>query len=226
MTGRCLVHRPRRVPENALEEKSETKNRFVVFDLDVKIWIGRVPSVAEARPARCPLCGYPGVLEDGHCGLWGHGKRTRQLWGPPEHDHEPEIREVVVLRYVCQRPTCSAVITVGPRGLLPRRLYTAATIALALWLWSCALWSPPKVREHASPWKVVGPSAPGRWAQLERWARAGIRGELWAGIGGDPRWSVRACAVRVARMVADAAPQGEGAWRAFCGASFSMAIAA
>jgi hypothetical protein len=178
---------------------TESTRRFVEFGISVKFWAISPPDVATARPPRCPICEAPGQDAEGRVLLHGHGLRERRARGPVEADGE--IMEVMLLlrRYACQR--CRAVITVGPRGLLPRRRYTAAAVGLALWLWAVWLWTDPAVRTKVCTVESEGVSRPERWTTLRRWARAARDGELWSSPVTGPGWTLRDGAERVARWL-------------------------
>lgn len=178
---------------------AECPSHFVHFDLDVNFWAKRLPGVATARPKRCPRCRAPGVDADRRVILHGHGLRRRRLRGPEQVGGEPLEREIQVHRYACQR--CRAVITVGPRGLLPGRLYSAAALALALWLWAVTQLTDPEVRAATCPVRDEGLSRPERWTTLRRWAKAARDGRLWPGPVLAADWTLRQCAERVARWM-------------------------
>ena len=137
------------------------------MDLTVKQWQADPPSVDVARPCRCPGCGVGSRPVGEALQVVGHGLRLRQLWGPPEAGEASVAGEITLRRYSCR--VCSAVSTVGPRGLVRRHLYTGSAIALALWLWSLVRWSARRVRDRVSPWKVHGHDSADRWASLRRW---------------------------------------------------------
>ena len=178
---------------------SETVNHFVHFDLDVNFWAPEPADAPTARPTRCPVCGAPGQRADGRVVLHGHGVRVRRLRGPVTADGEPTEIEVLVRRYECQH--CGAVITVGPRGVLPRKRYTAMAIAFALWLWSVWRLTDAMVRRATCPVAETGLSRPERWTTLRRWARAARDGRLWSSPDVDDDWSLRECAERVVRCL-------------------------
>lgn len=180
-------------------ENTETANHFVEFDLDVNFWVLTPVDAPTARPTRCPVCDAPSVRPDGRILLHGHGVRRRQLRGPLTTDGEPTEIEVLVRRYACQ--CCAAVITVGPRGLLPHKRYSAMAIALALWLWSVWRWTDPAVRRATCPVAETGVSRPERWTTLRRWARATRDRRLWPGPAVDHDWSLRECTERVVRVL-------------------------
>lgn len=180
-------------------ESTESRSHFVQFDLDVNFWVLALPDVRTARPRRCPLCDAPGEQADGRVILHGHGVRVRRLRGPITADGEPSDFEVPVRRYACQR--CRAVITVGSRGLLARRRYTAMAIAVALWMWSVWRRTDPVVRKAICPVDECGVSRPERWTTLRRWGRAARDGELWAKVAVGEGWSLRRCAERAVQCV-------------------------
>jgi hypothetical protein len=91
----------------------------------------------------------------------------------------PTTITVLVRRYLCR--ACHAVIAVVPRGVLPRRHFSAATIGLALLLFGLGRQSGRQVRKRCSPWRTVGATATG-WVQLRRWIIAVQSGSLFAGI--------------------------------------------
>lgn len=177
---------------------AERPSQFVHFDLDVNFWAKQTPDVATARPARCPCCGAPGVA-DGQITLHGHGLRQRRLRGPGEVGGDPVERVLELRRYHCQR--CHAVVTVGPRGLLPGRLYTAAALVLALWLWAVGSRPDPDVRAATCPVADEGLSRPERWTTLRGWAKAAREGRLWPGLAMAADWTLRESAGRLARWV-------------------------
>ena len=71
---------------------------------------------------------------------------------------------------------------VVPRGLLPRRLYTASAIGLALALWALLGATEATVRTRVSPLAIVGAAAQGTWVTLRRWASATADGHLFATV--------------------------------------------
>lgn len=172
----------------------ETVNHFVQFDLDVNFWVRAPPDAPTARPTRCPLCGAPGQRADGRVLLHGHGVRVRLLRGPITADGEPTEFEVLVRRYECQG--CGAIITVGPRGMLPHKRYSTMAIALALWLWSVWRLTDAAVRRATCPVVETGVSRPERWTTLRRWARAARDGRLWSSAATGLDGSLRDCAKR------------------------------
>lgn len=132
MTGRCSGTSPVG-PRRPLTKNTETPTHFIEFDVGVKSWLADPPDVGTARPPRCAACGAPGIDVDGKVVLHGQGLRLRRLLGPLEAEASAKVHELQLRRYECQR--CKAVLTVGPRGLLPRRRYSAAALGAALWQW-------------------------------------------------------------------------------------------
>jgi hypothetical protein len=180
-------------------QDAERTSQFVEFDLDVNFWTKWIPDVPAARPPRCPRCRAPGVRSDGRVLLHGHGLRRRRLRGPAWIGGEALEREVLVRRYACK--CCRAVITVGPRGLLSGRRYTAMAVALALWRWAVCQLTDPQVRAALCSVADEGLSRPERWTTLRRWARAARDGRLWSGLAMAASWTLRQTAERVARWV-------------------------
>lgn len=119
----------------------------------------------------------------------GHGLVERQVLGPQAPGGAAEAVVMKLRRYRCR--ACKAVLIVGPRGLLPRRLYGAGAISLAFAAYGRGA-TGRKVRAQTSPSHVVGGSAVERWLTLVRWIEAARRGELFGvtGLGGVDRRSV------------------------------------
>jgi hypothetical protein len=107
-------------------------------------------------------------------------------------------------RYQCQR--CSAVILVVPRGIVRRRLFSSAAMAVALWLFGVERLPPVRVREAVSPWRSAGATAAAGWAQLRRWIRDLELGRLFAGLPAAGSGGVRAIAERVTTALRGMAP--------------------
>ena len=185
--------------------------------MDFKRWLREVPGVEQARPGRCPCCGAAGRSVGGHLLLHGHGLRERQLRGPLEPGGEPQVLALLLRRYLCV--ACGAVITVAPKAVLPKRLFTSAAIAMALALWSVAGESSPEVRTQISPLKTVGHAAARSWLTLRRWTRDARC--LFHGVRPWPDgWPPRKVAERVATTMAALAPgSGTIPERAFAGAA-------
>jgi hypothetical protein len=193
------------------------------LELEVKSWEARLPSVEEARPASCPSCGIASRPTGGRLRLHGHGLRTRDQWGPPEATAPPTVREIVSRRYCCQE--CGAVLSVLPRGILRRRLYSAPAIGVALALWGVEGLAPRDVRRRVSPWPIVGATAAKGWMSLRRWAREVRAAALFACVRALPTGaSLRKVAARAATTLVAYAPSSTDAlplWiRAFLGAAY------
>lgn len=171
--------------------------------------MARPPTVDEARPGRCPCCGVPSRPSGGLLGLHGHGLRERHQWGPGEPGEAAELVGLLVRRYLCR--SCSTVVVVGPRGILPGRLYAAGAIALALALWGCGGQPARQVRRQVSPFSIVGATAAAGWASLRRWARAVRAGRLFPAVRALPEGArLRKVATRAATTLAAYAPGGLG----------------
>ena len=147
--------------------------------------------------------------------LVGHGLVERQVCGPASASGEPKQERVTLRRYRCR--ACKAVMVVGPRGLVPRRWYSAPAIALALATY--ARGEPaPVVRARTSPFARVGVAAVERWITLTRWLESARRGELF-GVRGLGELSRRAVAEHVTLALAARAGHrpcdalGESAYR-------------
>jgi hypothetical protein len=200
----------------------QSSSRIVHIGIDVKSWTARLPSVDEVRPAACTCCGAASRPLGGRIVLHGHGIRRRDQWGPPDGVARPEVGEVAGRRYRCT--ACHALLLVLPRGMLRRRLYSAAAIALALALWAVDDLAPAEVRSRVSPWRIVGAAAAGGWASLRRWSRAVRTGALFATVRALPGEArLREVAARAATTVAAHAPASADALplatRAFLGAA-------
>lgn len=186
-------------------EEGQSITRLVHSDLDIKLWLARIPTVEEVRPARCPSCGAAGRPEGARLGLWGHGLRRRQIRGPLEADGPPQIVVVQGRRYQCQR--CGAVVLVAPRGVLPRRYYSSLAIGLAMALYSMAGLTLATVRQRISPWPIVGQTALGGWVTFRRWIRAVRARTLFVQMRSIPQeWTPRQAAERVATTLASLGP--------------------
>jgi len=192
---------PRRAP-SPIEKRSN--QRIVYFDIVVKSWVAALPSVGAVRPARCVECGAPGAPAGGPIGLHGHGVRSRQQLGPLELGDAPRARELLCRRYECQR--CGAVMLSVPRGVLPRRWFTAVAMALALALWSAGE-SSRAVRDAVSAPAVVGDDGRRQWRSLSRWARAAPT--LWP-LGLEATGPPRELASKVVTKLAALAPLSSG----------------
>jgi hypothetical protein len=125
--------------------------------------------------------------------------------GPLKPDGEPTTLELDVRRYRCS--TCGAVLTVLPRGLVPRRHFSSAAIGQALLRYGQMQQSQRVVRQHTSPWRVVGDAAVTGWVTLRRWIAALGRGALFAQVRAAPAaFTARQRAERAALTLAALAP--------------------
>lgn len=112
---------------------------------------------------------------------------------------------VVARRFVCRG--CDAVITVVPREVTRRRLFSTLAIAVAVGLYGLVGRSAKGVRAAVSPWSFVGASGAERWRTLERWLAAIAEGDIY-GLRLPRRWSPRETAERAARLFLDSIPRG------------------
>ncbi len=106
---------------------------------------------------------------------------------------------------------CGAVVVVVPRGVLRRRLYSAAAVALAAALYGVAGLAPAEVRAQVSPLRIVGATAASGWASLRRWAGAVRGGRLFPVVRALPAdATLREVAARAATTLAAYAPGASG----------------
>jgi len=136
--------------------------------------------------------------------LHGHGRRERQMWGPATPDGAPELRNTWVRRFRCK--LCEATMTVAPREVLTKRLYSAAAIALALALFGLAGLPLREVRGRVSPWSAVGHTAAATWCTVPRWTAAVCEGRLFEVRRPPAGWTPRQVAERAATTLAARAP--------------------
>ena len=202
--------------------EGQSSSRIVHIGIDVKSWTTQLPTVDEVRPGQCFVCGEASRPAGGRIVLHGHGFRARDQWGPVEATAPPAVIEVLGRRYECQ--ACGAVLLVVPGGVLRRRLYSAAAVALALAIWSIEEQTPAEVRARVSPWRTVGPAAAEAWASLRRWAKAVRGGRLFPVLRELPAGArLRQVAARAATTLAALAPSSaEGlplGTRAFLGSA-------
>ncbi|WP_428267713.1 DUF6431 domain-containing protein [Haliangium sp.] len=134
--------------------------------------------------------------------------RARQVRGPDGPGTEPGVLILDVRRYRCVR--CGAVVTVVPRGLVPRRHFSRAAIGQALLRYGVMQESRREVRKHTNPWRVVGDAAQAGWAALGRWIAALGRGELWEVRAMPAAFTARQRAERGAMTLVARAPAGTG----------------
>ena len=129
--------------------------------------VSMLPSAAAVRPARCLACGHEGAAPGHPLGLHGHGKRARLQLGPPDLFAPPELTEVLVRRYQCQR--CAAITMVAPRDVLAFVRYRASAVVMAL-AYLAEGRASPWIREQVSPDRVLGHEGRRAWRSPSRWA--------------------------------------------------------
>jgi len=177
--------------------------------MSVKDWIASRPSVEAVRPGRCPACAAPSRTPGAALGLHGHGRRERHQWGPAVAGGPPTLRAILLRRYLCR--SCGAVVAVGPRGIMRRRLYSASAIALALALFGVAARSPAEIRRRVSPHTIVGPTAAAGWTSLRRWCLAVRARRLFPAVRALPDGAkLRQVAARAATTLAASGPSTGG----------------
>jgi hypothetical protein len=189
---------------------------------DIKSWQQELPTVAAARPARCPVCDAPSCPVGGAIQLQGHGLRERQVRGPMGPDEVATMITIVARRFRCV--PCGAVVLVVPREVHGRRVYTASAIAFALALWGLVLATVARVRRRVSPAKYIGDTAVTGWTTLRRWARDVARGRLFSPAPDPPASAtLRLVAANAAKVLAASADPTTRALpiehRAFLGAA-------
>jgi ferredoxin len=166
-----------------------------------------MPSTSEARPPRCLGCGAAGRPLGGKLVVHGDGTRERQVRGPATATGRPEVITVHARRFECQR--CGACMLVVPKEILPRRLYTASAIALALAVWALLGASEASSRARVSPFAIVGDAAYDRWITLRRWAAdAGSQRLFATSRAAPPTYSRRQHAERASAALVALAPPG------------------
>jgi ferredoxin len=140
-----------------------------------------MPSTTEARPPRCLGCGAASRPHGANLVVHGDGTRDRQVRGPPSATAAPALGIVRVRRFECQQ--CGACMVVVPRELLPRRLYTACAIGLALAVWALMRATEAETRARVSPLAIVGAIRGGLGAETPRgYPTSGVRRAV-TGIG-------------------------------------------
>lgn len=87
---------------------------------------------------------------------------------------------------------CCAILTVVPRGVLRRRLYSASVIGWVLARVGLDGATTAQVRAEVRPSLIVGGAAADRWVAVSRWIEARREGRLFPrlgrhGAGSSPR---------------------------------------
>jgi len=178
----------------------EKKERLVYARIGIEDWLARLPSAAAVRPGQCSACRAASQPAGSPVVLQGHGVRARVCLGPVNVAAGGESRTVLVRRYLCAR--CGAVTVVAPRGLLPRRLYAAAAIGLALGLWG--LQAQPSAEVQAQVARQGSRLGQRRWRTLARWAASAGTGGVFSEVqvaDGTGRESRQSLAARVANVL-------------------------
>jgi hypothetical protein len=172
--------------------------------------MANLPPVDLVRPARCPSCDAPSRPIGGPLGLHGHGLRERQIRGPLTPGGPAKLVSVLARRYKCL--SCRAIVLVVPRGVLPRRLYSAPVIAWVLARVGLEGATTATVRAEVCPSLILGPSAVERWLAPSRWIEARRQGLLFPQRGRSPPTASRKqVAERTAmQFVALAPPSASG----------------
>jgi len=116
------------------------------------------------------------------------------------------VHEILLRRYRCLG--CGAVLTVGPRDLLPGMLYSLVTVVVALAQWGQGA-TTSSVRAQLGAFSVIGNATLHDWCSLRRWARraAGVKllGEVCVQISG----TLRERATRWVCILTGAGPPGD-----------------
>jgi hypothetical protein len=199
--------------------------RIVQADVDIKRWMTAVPAVHYLRPARCPCCDAAGRPVDGPLVMRGHGLRERQVCGPLQAGGAPQLVTVQARRYRCS--ACRAIVVVVPRGLLPRRRYTASAIGWVLARVGLDGATTPTVRAEVCSCAILGVAAAERWLAPSRWIEASRRGQLFPRLGRHGAESTRVqIAERTAMQLVALSPRGDAGERAPHLAFLGAALAA
>lgn len=202
---------------------------MIASAVGIKSWLTRIPSVGEVRPSRCVGCGAASCPVGAPIVVQGQGLSARQARGVIELDDVPGVVVIAIRKFECQR--CFAVMTVVPSELLPRRQYTAPSIALALCLWLELGMSDTAVRARVCAWQIASRRGVRGWAQLYRWARsASTLFSLARPItpGGSPHDTARAVLHALAALAPISLHSSSMSARVFAGAprAGTMGIAA
>jgi len=137
--------------------------------------------------------------------LHGHGQRERQVRGPMQPGSPPIQVLLTLRRYLCR--SCGATLTVGPRGLLTGRLFSAAAVALALCLWGLEKLRQAQVYAQVNCWRRPQEQAAHPWRQLGRWARGIVQRRLFRDLlPGPPPPAPQEVAARAAAALSARCP--------------------
>jgi hypothetical protein len=200
-------------------KRRQSGEGIVYSAIEVKKWAEEIPSVGQARPSCCSLCGAASRPPGKALVVVGHGLRERQVRGPRDPAGEPEIQTILVRRYRCR--LCGGVTTVLPRGLSARRHYSASAIGLSLCLFGMQRLSLGETRRRVCPWRAGFETE--RWTTLLGWLAAIAAGRLLCGVRPSPAsFSLREQAERAAAtLCALALAEGSVEERAFQGAALA-----
>ena len=89
----------------------------------------------------------------------------------------PEELTIQLRRYRCR--SCEAVVTVAPRAVLYRMLYSGLAVAVALSLWVVEGLASWRVRGRVSPRSGAPSEREHGWRSVGRWARHADRWWRW-----------------------------------------------
>jgi hypothetical protein len=154
-------------------------------DIDPCQWcLEALPDVDLVRPPACPTC-LTAAQVGGRVNLHGHGIRQREVVVPAviDEDDRVELLECWVCRYRCK--LCGAVVTVLPKGVLPRCLYSAAAMVAAFLLVADKPVgdglsdADAYDRQGMNPRRGWTKPWPYRWRSLDRWL--GMAASWWPG---------------------------------------------
>lgn len=173
--------------------------------------------MSEARPARCTCCGVASRPAGGALAIHGNGLRARQVRGPRVVGVDASQVVIYARRYECQE--CGAVMTVVPCEIIPRMLFAAPAIALALALYGLEGQSARAVRAAVSPLRKVG-TPEGGWKTLGRWIAQAP--SLWACIRPAPAGA--ATRMRAERAATTLAAHAGGVHQSVLHAAFAGAV--
>lgn len=179
--------------------------RVLQSTIDIKDWIASPPAVDAVRPSVCPVCDAAGRPLGAQIVIVGHGLREREIRGPLEPFGQVRGVLLRLRRYLCR--ACGAVLTVVPRGIIFRRLFSAFAIGSALGFFGLARESAVQVRSRLTTWRVKPHTLNRGWPSLKRWSRAARAQDLFGRIRRcSPAMSLRQAAAHVASALAAHAP--------------------